>query len=328
MNIFMTGGLGFVGTYCASLLKNTAHTIRIYDKQAMPETYALPELRAGFVQGDIRDLDTLVKASHNCDAIIHLAAEHKDNVQPISLYDDVNIEGTRNVCRAASKNGIKTIIFTSSVAVYGLNNTADETTPPKPFNDYGRTKLAAEDVLREWQAQDPERCLIIIRPTVIFGENNRGNVYNLLRQLIIGPFVMIGAGNNKKAMAYVGNIADFIVTRLTDIKAGYELFNYVDKPDLSINELIALVDQITGKSNAKSRRIPYGVAMCATWGLDLIAKVLHKEFPISQVRVKKFTANTLFGTKGLEKMAYTPPYDMLKALERTITAEFPATKKD
>ena len=70
-----------------------------------------------------------------------------------------------------------------------------------PFNEYGRTKALAEDVYREWRAKDPEnRSLIIIRPTVVFGEGNRGNVYNLLNQINSGAFAMIG--NGKKQEVY------------------------------------------------------------------------------------------------------------------------------
>ena len=93
--------------------------------------------------------------------------------------------------------------------MYGLNTLANEEAEPRPFNDYGRTKFAAEKVLKEWQAGFSDRSLTIVRPTVIFGEKNRGNVYNLLKQIAHGPFVMIGNGKNKKAMAYVGNVADF-----------------------------------------------------------------------------------------------------------------------
>jgi GlcNAc-P-P-Und epimerase len=80
-----------------------------------------------------------------------------------------------------------------------------------PFNEYGRTKYEAECVYRDWQAQDPgNRALVIIRPTVVFGEQNRGNVYNLLRYLADGRFVMVGSGRNVKSMAYVENIAAFL----------------------------------------------------------------------------------------------------------------------
>ena len=77
--------------------------------------------------------------------------------------------------------GIERLIFTSSAAVYdmGAPDTAEEW-PATPFNAYGRTKLGAEQVRPAWQAEAPERrSLVIVRPTVVFGEGNRGNVYDL-----------------------------------------------------------------------------------------------------------------------------------------------------
>ncbi len=135
--------------------------------------------------------------------------------------------------------GVKNIIFTSSVAIYGLNKTnPDEKHPEDPFNHYGKSKWEAELVIKEWYDNDPiGKSITILRPTVIFGERNRGNVYNLLKQISSGRFMMIGKGQNKKSMAYVGNIVALIKNRLEKIEAGYHIFNYADKPDFSMVEL-------------------------------------------------------------------------------------------
>ena len=69
----------------------------------------------------------------------------------------------------------------------------------------------AEKVIKEWYENEPDnKSVTILRLTVIFGERNRGNVYNLLKQISSGKFIMIGKGENKKSMAYVGNIAALI----------------------------------------------------------------------------------------------------------------------
>lgn len=98
----------------------------------------------------------------------------------------MNVEGARNICVVAREKRVKAIVFTSTVAVYGFTEIGtDESGKIAPFNDYSRTKHEAEQVFKAWQAEAPtERMLVIIRPTVIFGEQNRGNVYNLLRQLL------------------------------------------------------------------------------------------------------------------------------------------------
>lgn len=144
------------------------------------------------------------------------------------------------MCGYCRRSNTQQIIFTSSVAVYGF---APEGTNERgafnPFNDYGRTKMEAEAVYRTWQAGDAEhRSLVIVRPTVIFGEQNRCNVYNLLRQIASGRFIMFGPGTNRKSMADVQNIAEFL-SFSTKFGPGEHLYNYVDQPNLDMNTLVS-----------------------------------------------------------------------------------------
>lgn len=317
MKILVTGGMGFVGSRLIPLLREHGYHMAVLDNQDS----SLNAQGFEFYHGDICNLDHLTHASKDCGAIIHLAALHKDNVRPISCYDLVNIEGTRNVCQAAEKNGINTIIFTSSVAVYGLNTRANEATPPQPFNDYGRTKLLAEQVLRKWQSADCNRSLTIIRPTVIFGEGNRGNVYNLLKQIAEGPFIMIGHGRNRKALAYVGNVVNFLLQSLSFGK-GVHLYNYADTPDLTMNELISTVKKKLDHRAIIQLRVPRLLAYLGASVLDALAKITKKEFPISRVRVKKFTADTIYDTHNIERLNFERPFNLIRALENTINYEF------
>src|SRR3954454_25200947 len=187
MKIITIGGSGFIGTYLIELLQ-PEHQLFNLDKH---NSVAFPHLTS---IADIRDYDKLLTAIQPADWVILLAAEHRDNVSPISLNYDVNVQGTKNVLKALDERGINKIIFISSVAVYGLNKSnSDETSPADPFNHYGKSKWMAEEVLRKWQVKDPQnRSLIIVRPTVVFGPNNKGNVYNLLKQISSGKFMMIG----------------------------------------------------------------------------------------------------------------------------------------
>ena len=262
-------------------------------------------------------------------AVVLLAAEHRDDVSPTSLYYDVNVEGTKNVLATMDKLGIRHIIFTSSVAVYGLNkNNPDENHPADPFNHYGKSKWQAEEALRKWYEQDPEtRSLTIVRPTVIFGERNRGNVYNLLQQIASGKFLLIGRGENKKSMAYVGNIVAFLKHCIFADKPGYRVYNYIDKPDLDMNGLVSLVKEKLGKGN-NSLRIPYSIGMIGGYCFDLLAKISGRNFSVSSVRVKKFCATTQFDSELAHKSGFQYPYSLHEGLERTLQFEFISQKQD
>ena len=191
-----------------------------------------------------------------------------------------------------------------------------------------RSKWQAEEVLREWYNEEPDsRSLTIIRPTVIFGERNRGNVYNLLKQIAGGKFAMVGSGTNYKSMAYVGNIVEFIKYKLLNVEKGYEVYNYVDKPDLNMNQLVAEVEKSLDKK-IPSVHLPYAAGMLGGFCFDLLSKVTGKKYAISSVRVKKFCATTQFDATKVHSSGFTAPYTLSEGLDRTLKYEFVHDKKD
>ncbi|MBC2595630.1 NAD-dependent epimerase/dehydratase family protein [Ruficoccus amylovorans] len=321
-NICLIGASGFVGSRLIELIKDDCQ-LSNFDKR---ESVFYPEIT---VSGDVRHQEELDRALAGQDSVVLLAAEHRDDVSPTSLYYDVNVQGTRNVLAAMDKNGVRNIIFTSSVAVYGLNkeNPAEDH-PADPFNHYGKSKWQAEEVLRAWhQARPEERSLTIIRPTVIFGERNRGNVYNLLRQIASHKFLMVGKGENYKSMAYVGNIVAFIRHHLNNQQPGYQVFNYIDKPDLSMNGLVAQVEKSLN-TQVPSVRIPYCLGMLGGLSFDVLSKLSGKKFPVSAVRVKKFCATTQFDATRAHSCGFQAPYTLAEGLNRTLQYEFADGHKD
>ncbi len=289
MKIITIGGSGFIGTYLIKLLQSEHQVLNI-DKQ---NTIAFPQLTA---IADVRDYDRLLAAIQPADWVILLAAEHRDDVSPASLYYDVNVGGTQNVLKALDEKGINKIIFISSVAVYGLNKpNPGETSPADPFNHYGKSKWMAEEVLRQWQAKDQSRTLIIVRPTVVFGPGNRGNVHNLLQQISSGKFMMIGSGNNKKSMSYIANVAAFIQYLLQQNESGYQVYNYADKPDLSMNELVTIVEQAMQKKVA-AIRIPYWLGYLGGASFQCCRSYYGKKiFCVGSTRKKVLCNHAVFG---------------------------------
>ena len=133
---------------------------------------------------------------------------------------------------------------------------ADEQSEISPFNEYGRTKNLAELEFKKWKDKDSEnRLLNIVRPTVIFGPGNRGNVYNLLKQINSG-FSVIGHGQNQKSMAYIENVVAFLFLPVGSQRSNV-LCNYVDKPDFSMVELVAYWDRL-GKKRTRLAPSPTG----------------------------------------------------------------------
>ena len=265
----------------------------------------------------------LITQKYHSYVIINLAAEHRDDVRPRSLYDEVNVEGAKNVCKVAEEKGIKKIIFTSSVAVYGFAEpNTDENGKFAPFDDYGRTKMLAEQVYRKWYEKDPNnRCLVIVRPTVVLGEQNRGNVYNLLSQIAKGRFIMVGNGQNKKTMAYVENVAAFLEF-VMGLGSGIHVFNYADKPDLDMVSLVNIAKAQLGVNGKWCPALPYPVGYVGGLLCDAISTITGRRLPISSIRIKKFCANTRFSSAKALAMGFRPPYTLHEGLRRTIQYEF------
>lgn len=320
-NVTVIGGSGFVGTRLLAQLD--VENCKNIDKNP---SIKYPEITT--IQ-NILDDGLIDSISSDAKTIVLLAAEHRDDVSPTSLYYDVNVEGARRILEVMDKKGINNIVFTSSVAVFGLNKeNPDESHPVDPFNHYGKSKWQAEEVLREWYQKDPaNRSLTIIRPTVIFGERNRGNVYNLLKQIASGKFMMVGKGINKKSMAYVGNIVAFIQYCIETQKPGYRLFNYIDKPDTNMNELVQQVEKSLNKK-LPAIRLPYWLGYMGGISLDMLAKITGKKFAVSAVRVKKFCATTQFDATAAHSCGFKAPFTLSEGLHRTLHYEFLNKEKD
>ena len=314
MKITIIGGSGFVGTNLCQQLAFKQQDFEIIDlkmSNQFPDKCKI---------ADVRDVEALRNAITG-DVVVNLAAVHRDDVRDIQEYQRTNVDGAENVALVCSEKAINKIVFTSTVAVYGFAEPGtDETGQINPFNEYGRTKFAAEEKLRKWQL-DGQNALIIVRPTAIFGEGNRGNVYNLLKQIASGKFLMVGAGENKKSMAYIGNVTAFLEACIaTDQK--YGVYNYVDTPDLSMNELVS---QIRGKLNGKvgvGLRLPYWLGIILGYAADLMAKLSGKNLPVSSIRVKKFASSTEFSSAKFKLDKFKAPFSLNDGINRTLHSEF------
>lgn len=319
MKIALLGGSGFIGTEFVRQFGNE-HDIRIGD---MEQSKAYPDL---WQKCDLRDKDTIRKTCDGVDVIINLAAVHRDDVRPLTLYHDVNVQGSQNICDVADELGIKHQIFTSSVAIYGFQEgEPDESAPHNYFNKYGETKSKGEDRYNAWyeDGKTQDKTLTVIRPTVVFGAGNRGNVYNLLKQLASGAFMMIGNGRNRKSMCYVENVTAFIGHALY-FKQGHEVYNYIDKPDFEMNNLVSIVRQAVGKGEGVGPRLPHWLGYLAGAGFDMLAFITRRTFPISRIRIQKFCSNSVFSAqKAHTTCGFTAPVKLEKALADTIAKEFP-----
>ena len=138
---------------------------------------------------------------------------------------------------------------------------------------------------------------------------------------------MVGKGVNKKSMAYVGNVVSFVKYMIEHCTIGYNVFNYIDKPDYNMNDLVCLVEKVLNK-NIPSVHFPYWMGMLGGYCFDLMAKLTGKKLSISSVRVKKFCATTEFDSSKMLATGFKAPYTLEEGLSRTLEFEFVHPKRD
>lgn len=317
--ISVIGGAGFIGTALCRLLVQAGLPFEIID---LVPSHSFPQMSR---LADIRDSSALAGALSG-QVIVHLAAAHRDDLPDPTEYQRTNVEGTRNICDLAALRGIGQIVFTSSVAVYGAAAPqTDETGPVAPTTPYGHSKAQAEEALRDWQTTTGG-ALTIIRPSVVFGEGNRGNVHRLLAQIAANDFVMVGSGENAKSMAYVGNVAAFLLECLGH-KTPLTLCNYADGPDMTMAELVAYArQQLLGRAGT-GPRISYGLAMQLGRLADRLAKLTGRGQPVNTARIEKFCAETTFANAAVQPR-FEPQFTLKEGLDRMIAAEFSAQRQD
>lgn len=312
--ITVLGGSGFVGTNLCQKLEDRQIPFEIIDikqSQRFPKKFKI---------GDVRDLQSL-RETVTGDVVVNLAAIHRDDIRDKSEYVRTNVYGAENVAKICTEKNIRKIVFTSSVAVYGFAEPGtDESGKINPFNEYGRTKYQAEERLRAWHSLGGN-ALIIVRPTVIFGEGNRGNVYNLLKQIASGTFVMVGAGKNRKSMAYIGNVTAFLENCI-ETNRDFGIFNYVDTPDLDMNTLVLQVRKALKGKDSVGIRLPYWIGLVLGYAADGLTSLTGKKLPLSSIRLKKFCSSTAFRSAKETLDGFTAPFTLEAGLARTLLCDF------
>jgi nucleoside-diphosphate-sugar epimerase len=299
LRISVTGGAGFIGRHFCRRLRPRQSLHSILDIRPTPEPG--PDFRQ--VLGDVRDPDAVRAALEGADAVLHLAAAHHDfGISPDTFFS-VNEEGARVLCQGMDEAGIRTVCFFSTVAVYGSEaEHPDESAACRPESPYGESKLAGENVFRDWMQQGDGRSVLIIRPTVTFGPGHFANVYTLIRQIRSRMFVRVGPGRNRKSLVYVDNLVDATLELWSRLEPGQvDICNMVDKPDLTSREISDAVYRALGRRPPRIG-IPMWAALLAALPFDLTIALTGRNLPISSARVKKFAqANTRFAAGRLEQ---------------------------
>ena len=323
MKILITGGTGFIGCYFVRRLLELGHQLSLLDLYPFEEgTYGIDPAAVAFLQGDIRDPAALDVAMNGCQAVLHLAAAHHDFGISEQTFEAVNIQGSKTICDAMDRNGISSICFFSTVAIYGeAPPPVDEDASQQAVSPYGKTKLGAEKVFEKWVGKNENNRCLVIRPTVTFGPGNFANMFTLIKQIEKGMFLSVGDGQNFKSLSYVENIVEATVKMWFEAKPEqphYIAYNYVCKPDLSSREIAGIIYEALGKRPPRIS-VPYWLARTLALPLDWVIALTGKNLPVSGARIKKMAkAQTQYESSKIRADGFEQSISLADGIQKMV----------
>lgn len=311
MNYIIFGGSGFIGTHLIKLLKSECvkDADKIYDLDiVMPgEEGVVPGVveeidDVNYIRLDVRkEIDFDFDPTPD-DIIFNLAAVHRTPGHPDNEYFETNIYGAENVTAFAEKHNIRKILFTSSIAPYGAaEQLKKETTLPTPNTPYGISKLVAEKIHEKWQVKDSNRELTIVRPGIVYGKGEHGNMTRLYKGQKKHYFFYAGRRDTIKACIYVKELVRFFKYRMIDNSfVGSDVFNCTFEPAYNIQQICETMQKATDmKRNIPL--IPSWILMPAAY---ILGPIGGKKVGIHPARVKKLMVSTNISGEKLASCGY------------------------
>lgn len=323
------GGGGFIGSYLAAeiLDQGLAEIVLLADmhfqEAQWPKT--LHDYRAkGQVATctfDVRRKEDYDYLTIRPELIVNLAAVHREPGHAEHEYYDTNLPGAENICAWAEKVNCQNIIFTSSIAVYGANEDLHpapktEQTIPEPNSPYGISKLKAEAIHRDWQAVQEGRKLLVVRPGVIFGAGENGNVTRMLNALKRGYFVFTGNEQTAKAGGYVKELSRAIIwmwQRQITSGAKFLLFNFTMNPTPTVSQFVTAINTVLDKPN-RTISLPFNLLLLIAKVWEFPFKLIGKQTGINSARIHKLRRSNYIVAQELENAGYQYQYDLISAM--------------
>ena len=273
MKILITGANGFIGTHLCNELSNRNVKFRATARSANENNYA------DFVRCDLETTESLIQLIDGCDMVVHLAGRaHVTSDDSQEKYQVANEFVTQRLANAAAQNGIARFVYISSIKVNGESSGPGlpirQSDTPNPLDNYGRSKLAAEQALQEiCHANNMD--YVIIRPTLVYGKGVKANFSALISAVKRGLPLPIATVKNARSMIGINNLIDLIVATCTNPKAANQTFLASDGIDTSTP---ALVQLIAKSLNRQSRIFPFPISI-----LRLLAPVIGKSSAIDKL---------------------------------------------
>ncbi|BBX50960.1 N-acetyl-alpha-D-glucosaminyl-diphospho-ditrans, octacis-undecaprenol 4-epimerase [Mycolicibacterium poriferae] len=301
--VLVTGSAGFIGQSLVKHLREIGRPVVGLDRNAEP---AADALRLDLTSLTADDLPRPCPPT-----IVHLAALSKEPGYPWRDYFANNAEGTRRLCEAADEAGVTNIVFTSSMMAFASGPWRRS---ESDFGDadtaYGGSKLQAEEILRTWQVAKPGRRLRIVRPGVVFGPGDQGNMRRLIHGLSRGRFAYIGREDTVKSCIYLKDMVRLLV-RLIEDDGPHDTYHAVYPEPTTIRDHVDAINRAWGWDR-HPRTVPYRFALAAATPFALVDPP-GTRFGVHPRRIQKLHLDTNISSDRLADIGFTQQYSLSEA---------------
>ncbi len=287
MNIAITGANGYVGQFLCQYLASKNHRVIAITREQFTQDNSENRILA-----DYSNIAKAIESLSNCDTIIHLAGlAHTPNAQTQDYYR-VNVDNSLVIAKAAIKAGVKRFIFLSSIKVNGEmthNTPFRHDDKPQPLDDYGRSKLLAEETLLNYCA-DKAMEIVIVRPPLIWGENNKGNLATLEKAIHYRLPLPLASLNNKRDLVSLENLSSLLHLCLNTPNISNKVLLVSDGKPLSTTQI---VQQLAKQINAKAILFALPKSIIRTVGtLKRYQNIYNRLFGNLEVNIEHTTKTT------------------------------------
>ncbi len=323
------GGGGFIGSYLAVELleQNIVDEVLLADLHFQEPLWPkrLHQLRVmgkvATCSFDVRRDSDYQFLPKQAELIVNLAAVHREPGHAEHEYYETNLPGAENICNWANTIDCKQLIFTSSIATYGANEdlhveTKTETSTPKPNTPYGISKLKAEAIHKQWQEAEPDRRLLIVRPGVIFGAGENGNVTRMLKAIKRGYFVYTGNQDTAKAGGYVKELTRSVVwmwQKQLSSQKPFSLYNFTMNPTPTVGQFVKAISAVLGKDK-QPISLPFNLLLLMAKVWELPFKLIGQQTSINPARIHKLRRSNKIAAEVLAHEGYEYQYDLVSAM--------------
>jgi len=309
MKALVTGATGFVGSAVARALLEAGHTVRVLVRPAS-DRRNLDGLAVDAVVGDLTDGPSLRTACAGCDALFHVAADYRLWTRDPQAMMAANVDGTRNILRAALDAGVSRIVYTSSVATLGVRpdgRSADETTPATladMIGPYKRSKFLAEEAVLEMVAGD-RAPVVIVNPSAPIGPYD-------IKPTPTGRMIVEAAAGRMPAYVDTGlnvvHVDDVAVGHLAAFERGRIGERYIlGGENLTLRQILMAVAAITGK-RPPLFRVPHGLILLIAYAAEAWTRWSGGEEPFATVDGVRMARKKMFfkSEKAARELGYAP----------------------